>query len=409
MKLDRSDKDNLLRRLPELKLSYENIHKKVSSDMYFLIPKGKKHLVWFTYFQDKKVCIFVEINPGTQKSISDMYIVPQSFEKKMVLGTILFGTLFSMNNKFFFSTENIHYYRGKNIEHNNELSKLNLLKHIFDNELKQTIITRSGICIGLPIIESSFENAINCAKQLPYEIYSIQQRNFQDNKHLYNSTLYKASNINEEENKVFVVKADIQNDVYHLYVKNRQNHLEKYDIAAIPDYKTSVMMNKIFRKIKENENLDALEESDDDEEFEDIREDKFVFLDKSVTMECCFQKKTNTYVPVQIVTNQPIATVLSLNETKQPLEQSNARKNIHNNLYNRSIDNKNKNNSRNNNRNNSRNNNNNNRTYKGQYSNNYYNNGTNDPNHTPNHNHRGQRQTYNSHSQINHYRQSFNQ
>ena len=399
MKLDRSDKDNLLRRLPELKLSYENIHKKVSSDMYFLIPKGKKHLVWFTYFQDKKVCIFVEIDPGTQKSISDMYIVPQSFEKKMVLGTILFGTLFSMNNKFFFSTENIHYYRGKNIEHNNELSKLNLLKHIFDNELKQTIITRYGICIGLPIIESSFENAINCAKQLPYEIYSIQQRNFQDNKHLYNSTLYKASNINEEENKVFVVKADIQNDVYHLYVKNRQNHLEKYDIAAIPDYKTSVMMNKIFRKIKENANLDALEESDDDEEFEDIREDKFVLLDKSVTMECSFQKRTNTYIPIQIVTNRPITTLSSLNESKQQLEQSNVRKNVQHNSYN------NRNNNKNINRNNNRDNN---QTYKGQYSNNYSNN-TIDAYHKPNHNHRGQRQTYNSHSQINHYRQSFNQ
>ena len=399
MKLHHNDKNNLLRRLPNLKLSYENIHKKVSSEMYFLIPKGKKHLAWFTYFQDKKVCIFVEINPGTQNSIADMFIVPQSFEKKMVLGTILFGTLFSMNDKFFFSTENIHYYRGKSVESYTELSKLNLLKHIFENELKQTIITRSGICIGLPIIESSFETAIHYAKQLPYEIYSIQQRNFQDSNHLYNSTLYKSSTINEEENRVFVVKADIQNDVYHLYVKNKYSHLEKYDVAAIPDYKTSVMMNKIFRKIKENANLDALEESDDDEEFEDIREDKFVLLDKSVTMECSFQKRTNTYIPIQIVTNRPITTLSSLNESKQQLEQSNVRKNVQHNSYN------NRNNNKNINRNNNRDNN---QTYKGQYSNNYSNN-TIDAYHKPNHNHRGQRQTYNSHSQINHYRQSFNQ
>jgi hypothetical protein len=400
MKLHHNDKNNLLRRLPNLKLSYENIHKKVSSEMYFLIPKGKKHLVWFTYFQDKKVCIFVEINPGSQKSISNMVIVPQSFEKKMVLGTILFGTLFSMNDKSFFSTENIHYYCGKNIENDNELSKLNLLKHIFDNKLKQTIITKHGICIGLPVIESSFENAISCAKQLPYEIYSIQQRNFQDNKHLYNSTLYKSSTVNEAENRIFVVKADIQNDVYHLHVKNNQNHLEKYDVAAIPDYKTSVMMNKIFRKIKENANLDALEESDDDEEFEDIREDRFVFLDKSITMECSFQKKTNTFVPIKIVTDRQIATLSSINESKQYLEQSNARKNTQHNSYNRN------NNYQNNNyqNNNNRNRNNNNQTYNGNHSNN-----TNKSNHTPNHNHRGQRQTYNSHSQINHYRQSFNQ
>jgi len=24
------------------------------------LPKGKKHLVWFTYFEDKKVCIFID-------------------------------------------------------------------------------------------------------------------------------------------------------------------------------------------------------------------------------------------------------------------------------------------------------------------------------------------------------------
>ena len=380
MKLCHNDKNNLLHRLPNLKLSYENIHKKVFSEMYFLIPKGKKHLVWFTYFQDKKVCVFVEINPGTQKSIADMFVIPQIFEKKMVLGTILFGTLFSMNNKSFFSTENIHYYRGKSIETNSEISKLNLLKYIFDNELKQSILTNGGICIGLPLIETSFENAIASAKQLPYEIYSIQQRNFQENKHLYASTLYRSTQTDEQENRIFVIKADVQNDVYHLHVKNKHGSLEKYDVAAIPDYKTSVMMNKIFRKIKENANLDALEESDDDEEFENISEDKFVFLDKSVTMECSFQKRTNTYVPLNIVQNGQIATMASMNESKQHLEQSNVRKNVQRNSYN-------------NNHNNNR-------------QSNYHSNNSSNQSHN---NHRGQRQTYNSHSQINHYRQSFNQ
>ena len=77
MKLSYNNRDELLRRLPNLKLSYENIHKKVFSEMYFLIPKGKKHLAWFTYFEDKKVCIFIELNQGADKSIKDMYIVPQ--------------------------------------------------------------------------------------------------------------------------------------------------------------------------------------------------------------------------------------------------------------------------------------------------------------------------------------------
>lgn len=53
-------------------------------------------------------------------------------------------------------------------------------------------------------------------------------------------------------------------------------------IAAIPDYKTSVFMNALFRNIKENRSLDALEESDDEDEFENTNIDKFVDLTKKL-------------------------------------------------------------------------------------------------------------------------------
>jgi hypothetical protein len=394
MRLSSNDKNELLKRLPDLKLSYENIHKKVCSDMYFVIPKGRKHLVWFTYFEDKKVCVFIQINPGVQKSITDLFVVPQIFEKKLVLGTIFYGTLFTMNSQNFFSLENIHYYRGKNIELNNEQSKLSLIQNIFDNELKHAIVTKSGICIGLPIIETSFENAISCAKQLPYEIYSIQQRNFHDNKCLYNSTVYKVSTTPDDNHKIFLVKPDLQNDVYHLYVKNHQNSLEKYAIAAIPDYKTSIMMNKIFRTIKENDNLDALEESDDEDEFENVREDKFVKLDKSVIMECVFQRKTNTFLPLKIVEDGIITTKSSVEASIQRLEQPTMRKNIppltrNQPLYNNSNQSGPRQSYNHPNQQNQTN-------QSLSYSNNH-------------HNHRGKRQTYNPHSQNNHYRQSFNQ
>jgi len=428
MILSSNDKNELLKRLPNLKLSYENIHKKVSSDLYFLIPKGKKHLVWFTYFEDKRVCVFIQLNPGTQKTITELFIVPQIFEKKLVLGTIFYGTLFSMNGRNFFTLENIHFYRGKNIESNNEKYKLSLVQNIFDNELKHAIVTKIGICIGLPIIETSFENAISCAKQLPYEIYSIQQRNFDENKNLYNSTLYKSHNTTECDNKIFLVKPDLQNDVYHLYVKDKHNSLENYDLAAIPDYKTSIMMNKIFRTIKENDNLDALEESDDEGEFEDVREDKFVKLDKSVIMECAFQRKTNTFVPVKIVERGMIESKTSLEIFIQSLEQTNVRKNLPRQPYNNNQQNSrqpynnnqqhsrqpynsnhnpsrqpyhnNQQNSRQPYNNNNQTNNNNNQT------NNHNNN---NQSQTYSSNHRGQRKTYNQHSQNNHYRQSFNQ
>ena len=65
--------------------------------------------------------------------------------------------------------------------------------------------------------------------------------------------------------KTFFIKPDLQNDIYYLYLLNTTNFegISK-EIAHIPDYKTSIFMNKLFRNIKENNNLDSLEESDDE-------------------------------------------------------------------------------------------------------------------------------------------------
>jgi hypothetical protein len=97
---------------------------------------------------------------------------------------------------------------------------------------------------------------------------------------------------------VLIVKPDIQNDIYHLYEGDKY-----HSVALIPDYKTSVMMNKLFRNIKENANLDALEESDNEDEFEDERDDRFVFLDKSYKMVCAYNYKFKKWAPVRLVSH----------------------------------------------------------------------------------------------------------
>ena len=98
---------------------------------------------------------------------------------------------------------------------------------------------------------------------------------------------------------VFCVKPDIQNDVYHLFCSNN----ELYEYACIPDFKTSVMMNQLFRNIKENANLDALEESDDEEEFENDKKDRFVFLEKAYNMVCAYNPKFKKWYPLRVADN----------------------------------------------------------------------------------------------------------
>ena len=52
--------------------------------------------------------------------------------------------------------------------------------------------------------------------------------------------------------------------------------------------------------------MDALEESDSEEEFQNINEDKFVYLDKVLKMVCHYNKKFKKWVPVKVVDNDVI-------------------------------------------------------------------------------------------------------
>ena len=111
--------------------------------------------------------------------------------------------------------------------------------------------------------------------------------------------------INTRKETVFRVKADIQNDIYNLCILPNGNSTNQtiesiYATAYIPDYKTSVMMNGLFRNIKENINLDALEESDDEDEFENDNVDKFVDLTKSYDMVCAYNFKHKKWTPIRL-------------------------------------------------------------------------------------------------------------
>ena len=72
-------------------------------------------------------------------------------------------------------------------------------------------------------------------------------------------------------------------------------------------------MNGLFRKIKENTNLDYIEESEDEEEFQDTSEDKFVDIQKVLLMECVFNIKFKKWVPIRVVNeNTRVVNITSL-------------------------------------------------------------------------------------------------
>ena len=54
------EKMQLFNRLPALELSYEpKLHKKVYSPLYYIIPKGPKALLWYTYWGEENVSLLI--------------------------------------------------------------------------------------------------------------------------------------------------------------------------------------------------------------------------------------------------------------------------------------------------------------------------------------------------------------
>ena len=85
------------------------------------------------------------------------------------------------------------------------------------------------------------------------------------------------------------------------------NEEEFYDLALIDSFETSKFMNKLFRTIKENNNLDTLEESDSEEEFENINIDKFVNLEKSYLIDCEYNNKFKKWIPRNLSKNKIVS------------------------------------------------------------------------------------------------------
>ncbi len=300
--ISEDEKLYILKEFPNIELSYETIlHKKVyNSDFILAIPDGKKCFAWFTIFKNQNVCIILEISEN--KKICNLEIMKTCFHAKLSFGTIFYGTIIKCNKLKFFSTEDIYYYKGKDVSKKTYLEKLDLFSIIYSSEIKQVSYNENNIVFGVPIISSTFTQEIqNAIEMLPYNIKYIMHCKNNEVKYIPYS-IQISVNMNTIMNKlinkeiIFKIKADIQVDIYNLYTNTSDSI---YDIAYIPDYKTSIIMNTLFRNIKENRNLDAIEESDD-EEFEDDNPNKFVFLDKEYNMVCAFNSRFKKWTPIRL-------------------------------------------------------------------------------------------------------------
>ena len=336
-------------RFPIKELSYERIlHNKVQSDVCVLIPRGKKQFLWFTYMDVRNVCLIVDYTRNYNGSITiqnmTQYVCVFDESLSMGNGTIINGVLTTRQKTPFFTCEEILYYKGSCILHKQQEVKLAKMADLFHKNIKQDILTPKSIVVCSPFVTNNVEDAIEKIKTLDYPIFAIQFRRWKhktpmgyyrinddilNNKQSSNheqshrdkpppprpnnkNISHTNQRIHQLHEMIFYVKADIQDDTYYHYAEkneeqqqydNNQNKEEK-EVLYIPDFKTSVMMNKLFRTIKENDNLDYLEESDDEEEFENISSDKYVDTNKVVKIKCVYYSKFKKWKPIEVVSNE---------------------------------------------------------------------------------------------------------
>lgn len=315
----------VLEQFPKIELSYESIvHKKVPSTCVSLIPDGEPCFAWFTTYNEHNVCFIINA------SMNSVKLVNASFDASLCIcaGTILQGVSFYQKDAStdtsvnLFAIEDVLYYKGDQLSGAKcSTVKLGLMLKMLKTELGKHAFTSKCVVFGLPIMHSDFDELIKIAQtQTCYRVKYVQFATIDKcgtsvapfdecfNECFKDVVVVKPAVVVVKPSvvvvkpativKTFKVVPDIQPDIYHLF-KNEV----AYGIAYIPNYTVSAMMNKLFRNFKENDNLDALEESDDEEEFENDDPHKFVHLDRSFNMSCSYHDKFKKWVPVKVVPN----------------------------------------------------------------------------------------------------------
>lgn len=318
-------------RLPNFELSYEIIsHKKVTEnyDWALAVPQGKKKIVWFTFKQDADVCFMFDLTKDRQ--LCNCIEFTAHFDHKLALGTLLYGTMADdvVTGKQHFVVEDIFYCKGISTK-----QMLPMEKMVF---MEQTLaLTHGSMKYRLPYMwvnrDGEMQHPANLETLVPYKISHIQYRCSRDIKPYMNMTIHKKKDFTVAQPKVpvldatlgpaanfrmdfakpqynyktvFQVKADLQFDIYHLYAFGKNSAAAYYHLAYVPNYRSSVYLNGLFRNIRENKNIDYIEESDDEDDFQNTNVDKYVELQKVLFMECIFSRKFKKWVPIKVVGNQ---------------------------------------------------------------------------------------------------------
>lgn len=345
----------LLKSFPSfIKPSYEAvIHKKglEEYDIQVAIPYGKRSFLWYTVFNEENVGCIIELT-RTLTLQDNIHIFTKEAPCSLSLGTVLSGYLIDLDedntNKKIFLADDIFMYKGYEFGNPFPIPFQNKIDAFVDFFKTSTTFFQNYFIKSVVMVKNDGNEISSFWKEnIGYLVKTIQYRKIKEivphlNHFVAKNTWISSKSVENEDiplfetknsiwtkqiskmpqwslklqnpvyksKQLFWVKAETSYDVYYLYTRDKN----LYMYAFIPDYETSVMMNNIFRKIPENQCLDKIEESDDDEVFQNISDNKYLQRKKLVLMECVFNWKFKKWIPLKIKSNSLGKNVLVLKD-----------------------------------------------------------------------------------------------
>jgi hypothetical protein len=272
-----------------------------------VIPYGKKAFLWHTFDGDQKVAILIEINRENAFGLVTFLRNNPEKNRDFELGTIVSGVIYEeeqegqVERHKVFVIDDIHMYRGHTLARKTFRDKSGYLFDFLKNQ-------RYDVPIVLPVFWNTDVDSSPMDREIPYTVRHYQYRSSSRIlPHLCMSIIKKPGSgiavarpppsVLESENTslikrrfqmnwrfdfskpvyrktaFFYVRADTMFDVYFLGAMDmgrQENTIVYCQNALVQNYKTSVFLNGVFRNIRENANIDTIEESDDEDDLTTI-------------------------------------------------------------------------------------------------------------------------------------------
>ncbi len=240
--------DKLISQIPKVIIKkydkYNSFHKRKTS---IYLPRGLKYIAWFTFYNNQPICLFVEIKYDKIIKYEHYYV---SFNQELSIGTIIYGTMVTLNRKRTFICEDIFMYKNEYVNYS-IFKKINKIKNIIQHYINDSTYLNT-ISFKLPFITNEFD-ILKCSN-LSYKVYNVLQIN--NNEMVNVVPLYVL-------NAVFQIRKSDKLDVYNLYIM-KNNKIEYYSKGLVNDFKTSVLLKKQLNS--HSRNYHEIELSDDEDE-----------------------------------------------------------------------------------------------------------------------------------------------